>query len=270
MKPNPTCLEDPLYPSYDGMRRSDNEWHLLAIFDALQVLDARYQDRLDVYVTGDLLIYYEEGKPQKRIAPDVFVVLGAAKHNRMNYKLWEEPKPPDFVLEVVASQNAREQALGYKRSLYAALGVREYWLFDPKGDFLDPPLHGLRLSEGAYYSLPAFSDNGVRRMRSEALGLDLRAEHGVLRFWDPLAGRYLKNHSTLTARAEPANALEAESAATALAKAEAAKKWDEAMRETAEVIKEVDEAMQTLRSAKARIAELELRLRGLSEICIGE
>ena len=221
--------EDPLYPSSDGLPLAENDWQLWAILDALGVLKIRYRDRPDVYVSGDLLIYYEEGNPRKSAAPDVFVVFGAANHKRNVYKLWEEPKAPDFVLEV-ASKNTRREDLGRKRGLYAELGVREYWLFDPKDEYFDPPLQGLVLRERAYRALPALVENGARTIRSEVLSLDLRAESGKLRFRDPATGQYLKSHAEAT---------------KALAEERAAR----------------DEATTALRSAEARIAELEARLR---------
>ena len=222
MKQHPFIpAEDPLYPSSDGLPLAENDWQLEAILDAVGVLKIRYQDRPDVYVSGDLLIYYEEGNPRKSVAPDVFVVFGAAQHNRNVYKLWEEPKAPDFVLEV-ASENTWREDLGRKRTLYAELGVREYWLFDPRDEFFDPPLQGLVLREGAYRALPALVDNGARTIRSEVLGLDLCAQRGVLRLRDAATGEYLKSHA------------EAAAAET--------------------------EAIKALRAAEARIAELEARL----------
>ena len=223
MKQHPFIpAEDPLYPSSDGLPLAENDWQLEAILDAIGVLKIRYGGRPDVYVSGDLLIYYEEGNPRKSVAPDVFVVFGAAQHKRNVYKLWEEPKAPDFVLEV-ASENTWREDLGRKRTLYAELGVREYWLFDPRDEYFDPPLQGLVLRERAYRALPALVDSGARTIRSEVLGLDLCAQRGVLRFRDPATGQYLKSH--------------AEAAAAAA------------------------EATEALRAAEARIAELEARLR---------
>ena len=145
MKRNPVLsAEDPMYPSSDGLPLAENDWQLKAIHDAYGALNVRYLDRPDVYVSCDLLIYYEEGDPRKSVVPDVFVVFGAAKRNRMIYKLWQEPKAPDFVLEV-ASKNTWREDLGRKRALYAQLGVREYWLFDPKEEYFDPELQGLGL-----------------------------------------------------------------------------------------------------------------------------
>ena len=194
MSTNPVVpAEDPMYPSSDGLPLAENDWQLRAILDAFGALDYHYLDRPDVYVSSDLLIYYEEGNPRKSVAPDVFVVFGAAKHNRMVYKLWEEPKAPDFVLEV-ASKNTWEQDLGRKRSLYAELGVREYWLFDPKDEYFDPTLQGLRLRDGLYHPIPALLEDGVRTVRSGVLGLDLCIENQVLHFREPTAGKYLHNN----------------------------------------------------------------------------
>ena len=96
------------YPSSDGQPMAENDWQLHAIIDAIATLDVYFRDRPDVYVSGDLLIYYEEGNPGARVAPDVFVVFGAPKHKRMTYKLWEEPKAPDFVLEVASPKTWKQ------------------------------------------------------------------------------------------------------------------------------------------------------------------
>ena len=225
-----------MYPSSDGLPLAENDWQLTAIHDALGMLNIRYLDRPDVYVSADLLIYYEEGDPRKSVAPDVFVVFGAAKRKRMVYKLWEESKAPDFVLEV-ASENTWQQDLGRKRALYAELGVREYWLFDPRDEYFDPTLQGLGLRGRAYRPMPARVESGARTIRSEVLGLDLHVENQALRFRDPESGEYLQNLAEAT---------------TALSEATTA------MGRTASALAEERAAR---RVAEARIAELETRLR---------
>ena len=100
-----------------------------------------------------------------------------------------------FTLLEVASENTWKEDLGRKRALYAELGVREYWLFDPKDEYFDPPLQGLVLREHAYRSLPALVENGARTIRSDVLGLTLRADRGVLRFRDTATGEHLKSLS---------------------------------------------------------------------------
>ena len=105
------------------MAESDDQ--RAAMIYAIDTLETWFAEREDVYVSGDLLIYYEEGNPGASIAPDVFVVFGAGKGRRLTYRLWEEGKAPDFVLEV-ASRNTWREDEGTKREVYERLGVREY------------------------------------------------------------------------------------------------------------------------------------------------
>ena len=79
------------------------------------------------------------------------------------YLLWNEPKGPDFVLEVT-SPSTRRADERRKRDVYASLGVSEYFLYDPRAEYLTPPLQGYRLQEGKYRPLPAvtvLSNRGV-------------------------------------------------------------------------------------------------------------
>ena len=137
----------------------------------------------NVYVTGNLLIYYEEGNPKRRVAPDVFVVFGAPDRMRPNYLLWEEPKAPDFVLEITGPKKWRLDQ-GPKRRLYQRLGVREYWQYDPTGDYLEPVLQGLELVAGRYEVLPVRKfEDGTLAGWSAVLSLELRLIARRLRFF---------------------------------------------------------------------------------------
>ena len=154
-----------------------------------------FRRRPDVYVSGNLLIYYEEGNVHASVAPDVFVVFGVPNHPRPTYKLWEEGKSPDFVLEIT-SRHTRHQDQGTKRELYESLGVQEYWQYDPTGEYLKPPLRGLRLVGGEYKALAETRmGDGSLEMYSPTLGLEVRIEEGKLRFHDSEAG---ENILTLT------------------------------------------------------------------------
>ena len=74
-----------------------------------------------MYVSGNLLLYYQKGNPRAAVAPDVFVVLGVSNADRSSYRLWEEPKGPDFVLEITSRTTYREDQ-GRKRELYLFAG----------------------------------------------------------------------------------------------------------------------------------------------------
>ena len=243
------------YPTSDGKRLAENDPQLHAIHYAFGALRMRYDGRREVYVSADLLVYYEEGNPRVSVAPDVFVVFGVEDRMRGNYKVWEEGKGPDFVLET-ASPNTWREDVERKPGVYAGLGVREYFLFDPTGEHLTPRLRGYRLVGGAYEPLSAVEsiDRTLMTISSEVLGLELRAKGGEMRFHDPETGETLLSHNE-----ERGVRLAAEVRADA---AEARAEEEAAARRGAEA--RAEEEAVARRAADARIAELEARLAGES------
>ena len=231
------------YPSSDGKPLAENDAQLAAILYGVGALRVRYAGRGDVYVSGDLLIYYEEGNPRVSVAPDVFVVFGVEDRMRMSYKVWEEGKGPDFVLEVASPGTWRED-VGRKRGVYAGLGVKEYWLYDPLGEHLEPALQGNRLVGGEYERQPLLgSRDGRLGLRSGTLGLELWAEGRRMRFRDPETGVDLLSHDEEHL---------AHRAAAARAEREAVARQATAARAEAEAA--------ARRAAEARVAELEALL----------
>ena len=239
------------YPTSDGKRLAENDPQLHAIHYAFGALLLYYREHAGVYVSADLLIYYEEGNPRASVAPDVFVVFGVEDRMRRNYKVWEEGKGPDFVLEV-ASPNTWREDVGPKRTVYARLGVKEYFLYDPTGEHYSPRLQGYRLVDGTYERLKAVeSIDRTLAIRSEVLGLEMWARGDRMRFRDPSTGEnllsYVEEHA---ARREEAAARQEEAAAyrAVLARAER----EAAARQA---------ALARAEAAEARLAELEARLR---------
>jgi Uma2 family endonuclease len=172
------------YPESDGKPMGETETHIREIVRLIQTLDRRFADRDDVYVGGDLLVYYEEGNPRAVVVPDVFVAIGAAKGPRRRiWKLWEERVPPTLVVEVTSPSTRRED-LGRKRTLYARLGVSEYVLYDPLGEYLRPSLQGYRLESGRYEAMPA--EQGV--LVSGVLDALLQLQDGSLQLLDRRTG----------------------------------------------------------------------------------
>lgn len=194
------------YPESDGKPLGESDDHVRAIFDALYKLDTHFGDQPDVYVASNNLLYHEEGNPRRFVVPDVYVVRGVPKVRRRVYKLWVEGLPPSFVLEVT-SRGTRRIDLGSKQELYARLGVAEYFIFDPLGEYLRPPLTGFHLVGGVYLPIAAGSDGALR---SEALRLRLRAGDGVVEVADPASGRvYLSPQAERLAREAERSAREA-------------------------------------------------------------
>ncbi len=211
------------YPSSDGKPMAEGDFQRTPLMYAVGRLRRHFRGRPDVYVSGNLLLYYQEGDPRAVVAPDVFVVLGAADADRASYRLWEEPKAPDFVLEITSRSTHRDDQ-GRKRELYRALGVREYWQYDPTSDYLQPPLQGLELSAGEYRRLPAVeSADGALSLASAVLGLELRLTKRGLRFYDPQTEQELPDlDETDDARQAAEERLDREAAARKVAEARVA------------------------------------------------
>ena len=195
------------YPCSDGQPMAETEFQLIPLINAISALRAHFASREDVYVIGNMFLYYQEGNPRAVVAPDLFVVVGVPKHKRHTYKLWEEPKAPDFVLEVT-SRSTRKVDQGRKREVYASLDVGEYWQFDPTGDYLAPRLQGLELHHGDYRPMPSVATvDGGLLLHSPTLGLDVRLEAGEeLRFHDPATSQNLLSYEEIQTQMRAAQA----------------------------------------------------------------
>ncbi len=121
------------YPSSDGKPMAESGWHAQAMIRAHEALDRHFWGREDLYLGIDLLVYYVEGDNTKSVVPGVFVAFGVGSQQRHTYKTWEEGKAPDFVLDFASASTSARDARA-KKSLYAQIGVREYWRLDPVGN----------------------------------------------------------------------------------------------------------------------------------------
>ena len=142
--------------------------------------------------------------------PDLLIAFNvnpSARIARRGYLIPEQGKPPDFVLEVASESTGRIDET-VKRDAYAAMGVLEYWRFDPSGGLWhEAQLAGDRLVDGVYVAVAIHRTDDVHMWgRSDALGLSLCWEEGHLRFWDPVSGLYLSTYAEERSRADEAEA----------------------------------------------------------------
>lgn len=179
-----------IYPESDGKPMAETDIHAELLIDLRVALDNHFRTDPDVYVSGNLLVYYVEGNPAKCLAPDVFVVRGVPKGQRRIYKLWEEGVAPQVVIELTSRKTWRED-LQTKWRLYEELGVQEYFIFDPEYDYLDEALVGYRLENGKFAPLEIKD----RRVKSEILWLELVDTGEALRLFDPATKQFLPNTS---------------------------------------------------------------------------
>ncbi len=241
------------YPTSDGKPMAETDVHRRLMIALIQALEAHFAADPMVYVSGNLLLFYEEGNKRKHISPDVFVVLGVVKGDRDHYLLWEEGKGPDLVIELTSS-STRSEDVTKKMALYRdVLRVPEYFLFDPFQDYLKPSMQGHRLVAGQY--VPIDPING--RLPSAVLNLHLERAGTELCLIDPATGRRLL---TPEERAE-AERTRAEAERT---RAEAERTRAEAERTRAEAERTRAEAERTrAEQAEAELARLREELEAL-------
>lgn len=202
------------YPDSDGEPTAENDPHYYCITDTRFALQQYFKEDADIYVGADLLVYYVEGDPTKSVAPDVLVAFGVPQGHRRSFCVWEEGKAPDVVFEFASEATWRDD-LGWKRGLYLGLGIEEYFLLDPTGLYLDPPLQGFHLTgmKAEPYPTLSLEDKGVVGLQSDLLGLELWAKATdepdmphVLRFFDPVQQTWLLTPNELAAEQQAAAA----------------------------------------------------------------
>jgi Uma2 family endonuclease len=199
------------YPESDGQPMAETSIHIDTLIYLLTALRDLFRNAADVFVGGNMMMYYEEGEPRHSVAPDVFVVRGVPKHDRRMYKIWEEGKSPTVFFEVT-SRSTRLDDLGIKRGLYAMLGVQEYFLFDPLNEYLTPQLQGFRLARDEYAHIEP-NENG--NLFSNELGVEFGIINREIRVIDPVTRNIWQTplESLASAREAEQAAREAEEAA---------------------------------------------------------
>jgi Uma2 family endonuclease len=239
---------------------AETELHMRLMIALIQTLEAFFDPDPLVYVWGNLLIFYERGDRRKHVSPDVFVVRGVPKRRRLNYLIWREKKAPQVVIELT-SKTTRKEDVEKKFALYRdVLKVKEYFLFDPFLDYLDPPLQGYRLRAGKY--LPIKPVDG--RLPSRVLGLHLERDGQDLRLWNPATGRWLltpEEARDQEAEARQRAEAEAEREAEARRQAEAEAEREAEARQRAEA--DAERAAEALRQAEAEVERLRRQIEEL-------
>ena len=242
----PTTKDTPPveYPTGDGKPMAETPIHRDNMIAMLDVLRARLCRRPHGLYFGQHVSLLCAGKKRRHVSPDVFLVRDIPNKDRDAYFVWEEGKGPDVVFEYT-SKSTRNEDLDDKYNLYQdVLKVSEYFLFDPKQEYLTPSLQGFRLRSGRYVPIEPVEG----RLPSEVLGLHLEREGAFLRLHDPATGQKL-----LTSW-ESLSVTEA-----ALRKAEAEKRQAEAEKRQAEAEKRKAEQERLLMAkalSEAKAAQL--------------
>ena len=218
------------YPEEDGKPMAATDLHRDILMQTIDTLTEHFRADSSVYVSGDILMYYVKGFPEKVVSPDVLVAIGIGKKRRRTYKVWEEDKVPDFAMEF-SSENTYHNDLSAKMDLYASLGIRDYFLYDAEAKYLRVPLMGFTLVDAVYEAIPEDGRGGVR---SAALNLDFHAREEDLGIYNPVTGKWVKSRGDAQSERADREAAGRQEEAAARRKAEAGQQEEAAARRKAE------------------------------------
>jgi Uma2 family endonuclease len=182
----PLREDDVFYPESDGQPMGESELHRDEIVYLIEAFKERFQGEPEVYVGGNLFLYYRRGDPRDVICPDVMVVQGVPKlPKRRIYKLWDEGESPCLAMEVRSDSTAGNDFVS-KKALYESLGIDEYVLYDPLALRL-PQIRGFRLADDGQYQPVAPGPDGS--LASQTTGVTFRLEGQSIRVVETATGR---------------------------------------------------------------------------------
>jgi Uma2 family endonuclease len=184
-----------VYPDSDGKPMGETGIHvktILHLYGALLIFFAT-RERSDAYVAADMFLYYQEGNPRAVKTPDVMVIFGVEGNQireRRSFMTWREGAVPSVIFEITSKSTWMED-LVTKSTLYASLGVKEYFIFDPLEEYLEETLQGFELQDREFVSKQPV-EPGV--FVSEQLKLNMRREGIYLRLFDPETGEKMLSY----------------------------------------------------------------------------
>lgn len=203
VRPTPASAEID-YPESDGKPVAESDLHRDCMYDLINRLVERYARERDVYVTGNLLVYYVEGNPYVSRAPDCFVAFGVPNRKRRTFKVWEEGTFPQVVFEITSQTTQQEDTLEKFRIYRDEWKVKELFCFDPTEEYLEPSLIGYRLVRGDYQPIKPVGG----RVPSKLLGITLERDGTRLRLRDAKTKKELMLPETPEAKKAKRAALE--------------------------------------------------------------
>jgi Uma2 family endonuclease len=217
-----------------------------------------FAEREDGYVGGNMFLYFSTAqiKKQEFRGPDVFVVLGVSKAERLSWVVWDEEKAPDVIIELISESTALKDRTEKKQIYQDRVRVPEYFWYNP---FSPDDWAGFTLQNGVYQPISS-DDRG--QLISQRLGLALRHWQG---FYKGVEATWLR-WVTLSGELLPTPQEEAEQsqqqAELAQQQAELAQQQaKEAQQQAKEAQQQAELAQQQVELAQQRVGQLAARLR---------
>jgi len=161
----PDDIDFSTFPASDGQPMAETLANAIQMVDlqwALQTLFDAQERSGTTTVGGNQFVYYNRFNGRDNISPDVYVAFDRLPPGPPKWQTWVEGKFPDIVFEITSpSTQAQDLSVARegKRAIYARLGAREYYIYDPEQE-MDPPFVGYESRGGRLEALLALSNGG--------------------------------------------------------------------------------------------------------------
>lgn len=180
--------EEIIYPEQREDDMGESSIHAKLINRLLQMLLHFFERREDVFLSGNMNLYYEESNPNKWYAPDLLVAFGVPNHERASYQVWKENVFPQVIIEV-ASNRTWKIDISEKLEIYGELGAEEYYILDPEFAYLPAPMLAFHRQEGERLLTASVNDG---RILSPRLGLEIVRTENNFRLFNPQTKEFLR------------------------------------------------------------------------------
>jgi Uma2 family endonuclease len=175
------------YPEEREDDMGENSIHIQLLANLLNILKIFFKGREDVFLSGNMNLYFEEGNPRRWYAPDLLVAFGVPNVERSSYLVWRERVFPQVIIEI-ASEKTWRNDIDEKLRMYEEFGAEEYYVLDPEFGYLPSPIMAYR-RKGDILAELNLVDN---RILSPRLGLEIVRESDSFRLFDPRTNEYLR------------------------------------------------------------------------------
>lgn len=174
------------YPEQRETDMGETSIHIKLLTELLQILGVFFNHRQDIFLSGNMNLYYEKGNSRRWFAPDLLIAFGVPKVERSSYLLWREEIFPQVVFEI-ASEKTWRNDVDEKLELYDQLGAEEYYILDPEFAYLSAPLLAFQRQGKRLVSVSV--ENG--KVFSPRLGLEIIKTVNSFRLFNPQTNEFL-------------------------------------------------------------------------------
>ena len=175
------------YPEEREDDMGETSVHIKLLANLLSILKLYFKNREDVFLSGNMNLYFEKGNSRRWFAPDLLVAFGVPNVERSSYLLFREKVFPQVIFEI-ASEKTWRNDVDEKLRTYEKYGAEEYYVLDPEFSYLSAPLMAYRRENDKLAPVEIADD----RIFSPRLGLEIVWEENSFRLFDPNANEFLR------------------------------------------------------------------------------